>query len=80
MPIRSVIRKKKEKQEDLEKALHIKVLNDYKTNVVLVLKKIFNSNQQLVRYNIKCKLTHYLDYFRNEDNLVRNSNLLFKYS
>ena len=77
-PIKSAIRKKK--QEDLEKALHLEVLNDHKADIVSVLKKIFNSNQWLVRYNIKCKLTHYLDYFYGKKNLVRNANLLLKYS
>ena len=42
-PIKSAIRKKK--QEDLEKALHLEVLNNHKRDKVSVLKKIFDSNQ-----------------------------------
>ena len=41
-PIRSAIRKKK--QEDLEKALYLEVLDNYKADIVSVLKKIFDSN------------------------------------
>ena len=32
-----------------------------------------------MRYNIKYKLTHSLEYFHNKDDLVRNSNLLLKH-
>ena len=33
-----------------------------------------------MRYDVKYKLTQYLDYFYNTDELVRNNNLLFRYS
>ena len=44
------------------------------------LKKIFDSDFWLIRYNIKYKLTHCLNYFYNKDELTRNSNLLLKHS
>ena len=51
-------------------------INDHKATVVSVLKKIFESDQYLTRYNIQCKLIYCLNFFYNDDKLVRNNNLL----
>ena len=62
------------------KALYIKVFNKHKAEIVSALKKIFESDYWLTRYNIKCKLTHCLDYFYDDNELAHNTNLLLKYS
>ena len=78
-PKRSIIKKKND-TEGFHKAFHVETLNDQKAAIVSALRKIFASKFWVARYNIECKLTRCLDYFYDNDELTRNSNLLLRHS
>ena len=63
----------------MKKAFYIEVLNEHKAGIMSALKKIFASDFWLMRYNIPYRLTLYLDYFYDDDELAQNSNLLLKH-
>ena len=60
--------------------VHLEVLNAQKYGMVSALRKIFITAQWLVRCDILCKLTHCTHYLYDEDESVRNTNLLLKHS
>ena len=78
--LKHLILKKKKEKEDFLKAFYIELLNEQKAILISAFKKISVSDIQLIRYDIKCKLIYYLDYFYDNDKLTRNNNFLLKHS